>query len=93
VSPAAEQDRYAATVYLQPATVNFSRVRVYESEATAVKSGYWLDKPVQPHNANGPTWMDDYIEGKGTRMAGEDMIGGFAGPPPWSDGIAYWPIQ
>lgn len=85
--------QYKAGVYIQPDTVNFYNIKLYESNATAQTTGYFADKDIPDHSPNGPHDVAGYTSGKGSSMAPEDWIGGSASPDPFSDGTIVWPID
>ena len=86
---------YAANVYVQPDTVNFYRIKLYEGGADTVATGRFATTyPVPPHPPNPPKAMAGYMAGKGSQMFLYDSIFGCGGPPPYSTEIAtaIWPI-
>ena len=87
---------FSAKVYVQPDTVNFYRIRLYESHAIAYTSGYFAARqpPLTPHDPNGGHVIAGYEAGKGSKMLQDDSIWGVGGPPPYptETSTAIWPI-
>jgi hypothetical protein len=59
---------YSAKVYVQPDTVNFGDIKLYESAAPPETEGYFEDKNIPNHDANGGHEVVEYEEGKGSLM-------------------------
>ena len=95
--PSAGDDRYtgyySAKVYVQPDTVNFGNIELYESAAPSEKEGYFEDKDIPDHEANGGHDVDGYEEGKGSSMKGSDWIALAADGSPYSDGTITWSLD
>jgi hypothetical protein len=84
---------YMAQVYIQPDTVNFYNIQLYESHAVAQKTEYFHDKDILDHPNNGPHNITGYIYGKGSSLEHLDFISGSASPPPYSSGTVVWSID
>jgi hypothetical protein len=93
---------YSAKVFIQPDSVNFGNIEVYESAAQTIATGYYVSHPLDNHSANGPHAVSGsgWISGKGTPMGEDgqpgwlfedDIAGGC--DPPFSAGTATWPID
>ena len=85
--------RYFAQIYVQPDTVNFGNIELYESAAPSEKEGYFEDKNIPDHEANGGHDVDGYEEGKGSSMEDADDIAMSAIGAPYSDGTMTWAID
>ncbi len=86
---------YAANIFVQPDTVNFYSIQLFEGYADAVVSGRYTNTcPVPPHSANPPMGMAGYITGKGSKMFQYDSIYGSGCQPPYpmETSTAIWPI-
>jgi len=84
---------YFAKVYSQPDTVNFYNINLYESSAAPVKKGYFKDKDIPDHQANGPHDIAGYAAGKGSLMRKLDWVGGHASPEPFKNGTVTYPLD
>jgi hypothetical protein len=90
--------KYHADMYLQPDTVNFYRVRLYEGASDPYATGYFTlyRHGMQPHKPNGPHPMEDnvVVAGKGTRCKHSDEITGIVELDiGTAGGDLYWVLQ
>ena len=89
--------QYLAYIYVEPDTVNFSRIELFEGDSLPEPFGYFLTTIVPtppPHVANGPHAMTgEVVVGKGTRLFAKDNIYYTASTLPYSDGVVTWANQ
>jgi hypothetical protein len=86
---------YGPRVYVQPDTVNFYNIKLYESDAKTQASGrFVIIYPYPNHVANGPHNIEAYEEGKGSKMFDMDHIDASGGYQPYEleTSTATWPI-
>ena len=84
---------YAACVYVQPDTVSFKYISLWEGSASPVKTGYYENQAERDHQANGPHGIEGWASGKGNKMAGDDYMIGSAGPGPFADGTCSYALD
>ena len=89
--------QYWGKYYLQPDTVNFQNVKLYEGASDVHTNGYFSIYPpsiAKAHESNGPhTLAGAVVDGKGTPGDIDDQIGGTIDifPSPL-EGDLYWDI-
>jgi len=84
---------YSAKVYVQPDAVNFENIKLYEGAAPPETEGYFDDKNIPNHDANGGHEVFGYEEEKGSSMKNTDFINMTAKGSPYSDGTLTWNID
>lgn len=90
--------QYWGTYYVQPDTVNFYNIQLYEGASDVHTNGYFsmfLPSIAKPHGVNGPhSLSSEVVEGKGTPGTINDQIGGTIDIYPSSlEGDLYWDIE
>lgn len=85
--------QYQADVYITPSDVSFEKIKVSEGECAAACTGYFTYQNGLMHAATpSPVGLGQVVENKGTKMQGQDTIGGGTQGPAYSAGTFTWPI-